>query len=164
MKRPPQNLKQNKIIDKKNVKALDNTQEVVSIIGDEKVPQAMAARYNEIAEIISRFCETHLNDDLKRLCLRAVAKLARKRPSPLLSGNANSWASGISYAIGYINFAYDKSQPYYVSRDEFAEWFGFSKNTITSQAAKIKKLLNLSYFNHEFTLKNFFSGIPFIFT
>ncbi|MDR1871694.1 MAG: DUF6398 domain-containing protein [Deltaproteobacteria bacterium] len=137
--------------------------ETVKIIGDENVPVALVAKYNPIAEIISRFCDERLTDDLKALCLRALAKLARKRPSPLLTGKPITWAAGLTYAIGSINFVFDKSKSYYLSGDEFANWYGLSKKSVSSKAQDVKKLLNLSYFSSEFTIKDILAGFPMFF-
>jgi hypothetical protein len=137
--------------------------ENVSIIGDENVPKALVQRYNEIADYISRFCDDHLNDDLKRLCLRALAKLARKRQSPIINGQAKVWAAGVTYAICQINFAFDKAQPYFLTRETFHNWFIIPKNTIASKGRDVRTLLDLSYFSEEFTLKPFFRVPPLFF-
>ena len=72
------------------------------------VPKAMSAKYMEVAEIIEAFCDEKMNAEYKELCLKALAKLCRKRPSPLASGKARTWACGIVYAIGQNNFIFDK--------------------------------------------------------
>jgi len=118
------------------------------------VPKAMAARYMEVAKIIEQFSDEKLNDEYKDLCLRALQKLCRKRPSPLAAGRAYTWACSIVYAIGRINFIFDKSQPVNMTAADIADWFGLAKSTAGSKAAEIIKLLNLSYFNTEFLLKN----------
>ena len=117
------------------------------------VPKAMAARYVEIAKIIEQFSDEKLNDEYKDICLRALQKLCRKRPSPLAVGKAYTWACSIVYAIGRINFIFDKSQPINMTAADIADWFGLAKSTAGNKAAEIIKLLNLSYFNTEFLLK-----------
>ena len=126
------------------------------------VPKQMSARYMEIAEIIGRFCDEKLNAEYKEICLRALAKLCRKRPSPLVSGRANTWACGIVYAIGANNFIFDKSQPVNMTAGDISGWFGLSKNTAGSKSAEVKNLLNLSYFNMEFSLKSLIDRNPMI--
>ena len=126
------------------------------------VPKAMSSRYMEVADIIERFCEEKLNDEYKEICLRALAKLCRKRPSPLLTGKANTWACGIVYAIGSVNFIFDKSQPMSMTAAEIAEWFGLSKSTAGGKASEINKLLDLSYFNMEFLLQEHIDTNPAI--
>ena len=93
------------------------------------VPKAMSARYMEIAEIIEKFCDEKLDAEYKDICLRALAKLCRKRPSPVASGKANTWACGIIYAIGANNFIFDKSQSLSMTAVDIAGWFGLSKST-----------------------------------
>ena len=126
------------------------------------VPKAMSARYMEIAEIIENFCNENLNDEYKEICLRALAKLCRKRPSPLVGGRARTWACGIVYAIGANNFIFDKSQPINMTAVEIADWFGLSKSTAGSKAADINKWLNLSYLNTEFMLDSHIKSNPMI--
>jgi len=126
------------------------------------VPKAMSARYMEIAEIIENFCNENLNDEYKEICLRALAKLCRKRPSPLVGGRARTWACGIVYAIGSNNFIFDKSQPINMTAFEIADWFGLSKSTAGSKAADINKWLNLSYLNTEFMLDSRIKSNPMI--
>jgi hypothetical protein len=118
------------------------------------VPKAMSERYTEIAEIIGSFCDEKLNDEYKEICLKALAKLCRKRPSPINTGKANTWACGIVYAIGSNNFIFDKSQPLSMTATEIAGWFGLAKSTAGSKAAEINKLLKLSYVNTEFMLEH----------
>lgn len=126
------------------------------------VPKAMSARYVEVAVIIEEFCDEKLSVEYKEICLRALAKLCRKRPSPLVSGKARTWACGIVYAIGSNNFIFDKSQPFNMTAAEIAEWFGLSKSTAGSKAAEINRRLDLSYFNTEFLLKRLIDNNPAI--
>jgi hypothetical protein len=116
------------------------------------VPKAMSARYMEVAEIIEEFCNEKLNDEYKEFCLKALAKLCRKRPSPLLSGKARTWACGIVYAIGSNNYIFDKSQPINMTAADIADWFGLAKSTAGNKANEISKLLNLGWFRNEFVL------------
>jgi len=124
------------------------------------VPNAMSARYMEIAQIIEDFCDEKLDADYKELCLKALAKLCRKRPSPVASGRVRTWACGIVYAIGSNNFIFDKSQPISMTASEISEWFGLSKSTAGNKATEISRLLNLSYFDSEFTLPSFVEKSP----
>ncbi|MDR1991903.1 MAG: DUF6398 domain-containing protein [Nitrososphaerota archaeon] len=126
------------------------------------VPKAMATRYVEIAELIEKTCDEKLNAEYKEICLNALVKLCRKRPSPLITGRAQTWACGIIYAIGSNNFIFDKSQPMNVTASEIAEWFNLSKSTAGNKAAEVNKLLGLSYFNTEFQLKTIADRNPTI--
>ena len=116
----------------------------------------------EIAEIIEKFCDEKLNNEYKDICLRALAKLCRKRPAPIESGKARTWACEIIYAIGSSNFIFDKSQSINMTAGDITGWFGISKNTAGGKVTEIKNLLNLSYFNTEFSLKSLIDGNPMI--
>ena len=108
----------------------------------------------EVAGIIESFCNEKLNDEYKDICLRALQKLCRKRPSPIAGGKARTWACGIIYAIGSNNYIFDKSQPVNMTATELAEWFGLAKSTAGNKATEISKLLDLSYSNTEFMLES----------
>ena len=71
------------------------------------VPKEMQGKYEEIGAILKEYCAEHLDEEYESLCLHALEKLCRKRPSPLLGGKPNTWAAGIVYAIGSNNFIFD---------------------------------------------------------
>lgn len=62
----------------------------------------------EIAGLVDAFCRQHLNAEYAELCRKLTEKLARKRPSPLVSGKPQTWACGIVRTIGWVNFLDDK--------------------------------------------------------
>ena len=83
-----------------------------------KVPNNVSEQFNEIYSILSNLCSEKLNDEYLILCVQLAVKIARKRPSPFLSGRVKTWAAGIIHAIGTVNFLFDKSQtPHMTSRD-----------------------------------------------
>lgn len=127
-----------------------------------KVPKLMIEKYNEIAEIITQFSKEKLNEEYQELCLKVLAKLCRKRPSPLLKGKIDTWACGIVYAIGSNNFIFDKSQGINMTATEIAQWFGLSKSTAGSKASEISRILRISITNAEFVLKSMMDSNPAI--
>ena len=117
------------------------------------VPKAMQEKYDEIAALIEPFCKEKLNEEYQTVCLYALEKLCRKRPSPLNAGRVNTWAAGIVYAVGQVNFNFDKSLPVHVDRaEELSEPFGISKSTAASKAAEIRKMLNMERFGAEYMI------------
>jgi hypothetical protein len=119
---------------------------------EESVPKAMRPRYDEIATLIDNFCGQHLNEEYAQVCRSMTAKLARKRPSPLVSGRAETWAAGIIHAIGQVNFLFDKTQTPHVKSPLIAESFGIAKSTVTSKAAEIKRIFNIHLMDPNWTL------------
>lgn len=116
------------------------------------VPKEMRETYEEISKLLIEYGERYLNKEYEELCLHALEKLCRKRPSPLKSGRSNTWAAGIVYAIGSNNFIFDKSQPVHMTAKELAAPFGVAASTASSKAAQIKKMLKIDYFNAEWCL------------
>lgn len=117
------------------------------------VPKAMSARYVEIAKVIETYCDEKLSDGYKEVCLEMLAKLARKRPSPLLSGRTNTWACGIIYTVGVYNDLFNKSNPHYIVNSEMADWFGIAKRTASNKMNEIDELLGLSYARMNITVE-----------
>jgi len=109
-------------------------------------------KYQEIADIINRFCEEELDAEFTEVCLFVLGKLRRKRPSPLTGGKANTWACGIVYAVCSNNFVFDRSQSYYMPAQDIADWFDLSKSTAQSKASEINKLLKISIFSPEYVI------------
>lgn len=116
------------------------------------VPKAMQAKYDEIAAILILYCDEYLNDEYKELCLRALEKLCRKRPSPIASGRVKTWAAGIIYAIGQNNFIFDKSQAIHMTAEEIVEPLEVAKTTAANKASEIRKMIKIDHFNSEWVL------------
>jgi hypothetical protein len=111
------------------------------------VPEAMKVHYNHIAGLIEPYCKKYLDEEYALLALKAAAALSRKRPSPLLQGKPNTWACGIIYAIGYVNFLFDKSFPPFVTADELAQAFSISKSTAGNKSKQVRDLLKMHQFD-----------------
>ena len=79
--------------------------------------------------LIDQFCKEHLNEEYAVLCRKMAEKLARKRPSPLLHGSPNAWASGIVRAVGGVNFLHDKSQTPYMRSTDIDHYLGTSPSS-----------------------------------
>ena len=84
----------------------------------EIVPLALRPTYAAIVSQIEAVCREHLNDEYAGLSRKLAAALARKCPSPLARGKPEIWACAIVYALGTVNFLFDKSQSPYMRADE----------------------------------------------
>jgi hypothetical protein len=120
----------------------DPRQEVV--MSEEKVPKKMQVAYEAIVALTDEVCHDHLNEEYAQLSRKLAAALSRKRPSPLASGRSRSWACGIVYALGQVNFLFDRSQTPYVSAQDLVALFGVSQQTAGNKAKQIRDLLNIS--------------------
>ena len=92
-----------------------------------RVPKAVRAEVDEIVAVTDGFCESHLDPEYGAICRKLVAKLARKRPPPLVRGDVRIWAAGVIYTAGSINFLFDRSQTPHLSGDQLATLLGVSK-------------------------------------
>ena len=115
-----------------------------------KVPGALRPVVDEIVAITDSVCLAVLDEEYADLARRAVAKLARKRPSPLLRGRHASWAAGVVYALGQANFLVDPAIGPTVTADQLSEAFDVAKSTMGSKARQVRDLLRISPFSPEF--------------
>ena len=128
----------------------------------ENVPKAMQAKYDEITALIDAVCQAHLNEEFAQLAHKLTAKLARKRPSPLASGPARSWACGIVYALAQMNFLFDKSQDLYIPAAQLCEAFGVSASTGGSKAKAVRDAVKMSRFEPEWMLSGMIEENPLV--
>ncbi len=105
-----------------------------------------------IVGLIDQFCREHLNEEYAVLCRRLAEKLARKRPSPLLHGSPNAWASGIVRAIGGVNFMHDKSQTPYMRSTDIDHYLGTSPSSGAAKLAAIRKMLGMHQLDPNWSL------------
>jgi len=126
-----------------------------------RIPRVQQARAEAIWALTDAFCSTSLDDEYAVLCRRLVARLARKRPSPLDRGQARSWAGGVLYAIGRLNYVFDRSQVPHVSADELADGVGAAKSTMSAKASQICTLLGLEPFEPDLCRGELLERNPF---
>ena len=65
------------------------------------VPKDLQARFEEVTQLTDGISQAYLNDEYGQLCRELTATLCRKRPSPLVRGQAATWACGIIHAALY---------------------------------------------------------------
>ncbi len=128
------------------------------------VPEAMQARYAEITALTDALCLKKLNEEYAQVCREMTATLARKRPSPLNSGHAKSWACAIAYTVGSVNFLFDKSQTPHLRSDELCAWFGLSKSTGGNKSNQIKQILKIGVMDMQWTLPSRMEKNPMAWT
>ena len=117
---------------------------MATISKSERVPKPMEATFNAIVALTDSFCRAHLDEEYAQLARQATAALCRKRPSPLATGNIKTWACGIVYALGTVNFLFDRSQTPSMSATELCAGFGVSKSTGAAKAKVVRDTLDMS--------------------
>ncbi|MEN9540245.1 MAG: hypothetical protein RLZZ459_336 [Cyanobacteriota bacterium] len=118
----------------------------------ERIPAALNSKVESLMAQIDPFCDMHLNDEYRQLMYSAVAALARKRPSPLLSGRENSWCAGVVHAVGMVNFLFDRSETPYCKAPQIYEHFGVSGQTGQAYSKKVRDLLKMAPFEARWAL------------
>lgn len=115
------------------------------------VPNSMLATYQMITSLTDAFCGEHLNKDYRVLAQRMTAALCRKRPSPLTSGQTRTWACGIVYALGQINFMTDPSTRPFMTTADLCSRFGVGQSTASAKAHVISQALDTGRLNPEWS-------------
>ncbi len=110
---------------------------------DTKVPKAIRALFDAIVQITDEVCGRHLTPEYAALARSLTATLARKRPSPLLRGTSQTWACGVVYALGSVNFLFDPSQQPHLSARELCARFGVSQSSASAKARDIMRMLGM---------------------
>jgi hypothetical protein len=116
---------------------------MANINKSEQVPKNMQMVFDSIVALTDEFSHQHLNDEYAQLARYATAALCRKRPSPLVSGYADSWACGIIYALGFVNFLFDKSQKPYINATDLCKSFNISKSTGSAKSKVVRDTLKM---------------------
>ena len=116
---------------------------MAKITKSEDVPEQMKPMFTDIVSITDEVCRKHLNEEYATLARQATAALCRKRPSPLLQGKANTWACGIVYALGFVNFLFDKSQEPYMNATDLCKAFGVSVSAGSAKSRIVRDKLNM---------------------
>ena len=111
-----------------------------------KVPRELRPVVEEIVGITDSVCLSLLDEEYADLARRAVAKLARKRPSPLQADRRATWAAGVVYALGHVNFLSDPASQPCVTADQLSA-FSVAKSTMSSKARQVRDLLRISHFS-----------------
>jgi len=126
------------------------------------VPKSMQATYDALVALTDDFCRDHLNDEYRDLARDMAAALCRKRPSPVSSGQPRTWACGIIYVLGQINFLTDPSTKPYMSTADLCAAFGVGQSTVFAKARVISNALDTSRWNPKWSLKSMLDMNPLI--
>jgi hypothetical protein len=126
------------------------------------IPEAARPAHDAIVSLTDAFCQNYLDEEYRVLCRKMAGTLARKRPSPLVRGKPESWASGIVRVVGMANFLGDPSQPHHMRMADIDERMGVSEATGSAKAAAIRNLLKIRTFEAAWTLPSRMEDNPLI--
>lgn len=126
-----------------------------------RIPTALRGDVEQIFAFTDGFCEEHLDGEYAALCRRLVAKLARKRPSPLARGDLRVWAATAIYTVGRINFLFDRTQRPHLSGDDLAALTGVAKSTMANKSGQVCRLLRIGQLEPELCRRDLLERHPF---
>ena len=125
-----------------------------------RVPAAMYFIYHSIGRLTDEFSASHLNDEYAMLARRMAAALARKQPSPLQSGNIETWACVILYTLGKINFLFDRTQVPHVRAEDLYSYFNVASSTGSAKGKVIRDRLRIKDLDPKWTLPSRLADHP----
>lgn len=122
---------------------------------------------NEIASILDTignmtdsFCRTYLDEEYAVVCRDLAEDLAVAEPCPLLRGQPLTWAAGIVYTAGWVNFLTDPSFPPFMTTKDLAEKIGVSTGTMSAKKRIIEETLDLIAFDPDYTVDSLVEDNP----
>lgn len=125
------------------------------------VKQEIKQKEEKLLEITGTFCAQKLDDDYFQLCEKLIKKLGRKKDVPFQRGKLEIWAAAVVYAIGSINFLFDKSFEPYMTTEQISEYFGTKNSTVSNKAREIKNMFDMWHFSPEFSTQRMAESNPF---
>ncbi len=131
-------------------------------MGATKIPEETRVVHEQVTALLEEVCRNHLRPDYAVLCRKAADALARKRPSPLLSGQPRSWACGIAYAVGRNNFLFSPDHVPKVTAGELCRLFGVSPATGCTKANAVETSLKIRFLDPKWTVVSVLEMNPMI--
>lgn len=113
--------------------------------------EEIKTKEKQLLMMVGDFTRDNINEEYTELCRNLVKKLGRKHDVPFKRGKLEIWASAVVYAIGQINFLFDKSFEPYLTPDDICNYFNTKKSTVSSKAKTIRDILKLEYYDKEFS-------------
>ena len=108
------------------------------------------------------FCREFLNEEYADQCRKLAAALGRKRPSPLLRGRRETWASGVVRTIGWANFLHDPSQSPHLKLCSIDDAFGIAESTGAAKQKEIRTMFRIRQFDPIWTLPSKMDDNPMV--
>ena len=126
-----------------------------------EIPMALRERIAEIVDLTDEFCDKHLNDEYREICRKLAVALCQKE-SAIGRGKPASWACGIAYTAGWVNFLTDPCQEPYMRSEDIAKGFGVSMATMQAKSKIVREALDLMPLQPEYSLPSMADDNPLI--
>jgi hypothetical protein len=125
-----------------------------------RIPESLRRQTQEIFRLTDAFCAQHLDAEYAELCRKLVARLARKRPSPLVRGDLRIWAGAVIHVVGSLNFLLDRTQRPHLTAHQLSALSGIPMSTLTNKARLIRDVLRIGVFEPELCRREILESHP----
>ncbi|MBN1387949.1 MAG: hypothetical protein JW965_05845 [Bacteroidales bacterium] len=105
---------------------------------------------DQILTQVNSYCKKFLDKEYTDICSKVFHDLLEENPTVFDRGREGIWAAAIVWAVGSVNFLYDKSFEPYASLADVCIYFNQNKSSVGQKSAKIRKLLNIDQLNPEY--------------
>ena len=143
-------------------KSRKRPRKAMAAVGGRSASAEAKAIAAELVKMTDAFCRKFLNEEYTELCRKLAAALARKRPSPLLRGRLETWASGVVRTIGWANFLHDPSQTPHLKLYSIDEAFGIAESTGAAKLKTIRTMFRIHQFDPKWTLPSKMDENPMV--
>jgi hypothetical protein len=126
------------------------------------VPKAMLPVYEKIIALTDDVCDRCLDPEYREMARDLALALSRKRPSPLGSGQPRTWACGIVYVLGRINFLGDESFSPHMKTADLCAAFGASESATHAKARVIEEVLGVEPLDRRWTVPSLAEMNPLV--
>ncbi|WP_309715270.1 DUF6398 domain-containing protein [Armatimonas sp.] len=106
-------------------------------------PRVVIAQ-NHLSGKIIAFCETYLNKECQKLCLKLLDTWAKHDPEALLRGKPEVSAAAVVHTIASLNDLFYKDSKPYVPATEIAYFFGVSVGGVNTRVNALKQTMQAS--------------------
>ncbi len=131
---------------------------------DERInetPMELRERLFEIIDLTDDFCDKYLNEEYKEIC-RKMAVAACQKQVPVDRGKTTSWACGIVYSVGWVNFLTDPNNSPHMRSEDIARRFGVSMATMQAKSKVVRDTLDLIPLQPEYSLPSMADDNPLV--
>jgi hypothetical protein len=126
------------------------------------VPAMVTPRFDEIVGLIETVCLAQLTQEYATVARKLAAALARKRPSPLLRGHGRTWACGITYTIGTVNFLFDPTQQPHVRGSDLCAFYDVSQSAGAAKSREIMRVFDIVPLDPRWSLPSRLADNPLV--
>jgi Domain of unknown function (DUF6398) len=125
-----------------------------------RVSEPLRHDVEQIFRLTGPVCGEHLDAEYAQLVRKLIAKLARKRPSPLARGDRRIWATAAIYAVGSVNFLFARTERPRLTGDDLGALTRVPKGTLANKAKLIRDVLGIGRLEPEFCRQELLASNP----